>query len=151
MRKRVLKHPILGLAAGAVTGGVLVAAVFTLGYATPYAVESEIFTPDLLDIARFGTACFVFAVLVWTLGLIVVGGPIWQFLENRAVRGPAAAILLGTTAVYLVGMLWLPTQLNDLVGPPRLALAFAGGIVGFMVERVAYQPIRPPRPPAPPS
>ncbi len=149
MRRR-LKHPILGFVSGAVTGGGLVTAAFTLGYATTYPVDGSAFIPTTADAVRLAWACFLIATTIWSIGLIVVGYPLWALLHHRGVRGSFAAALTGLGAVYAVGLLWPPTSIEGAVELDRILLAIAGGIVGAVIERVAYRRVVTP-PPAPPS
>lgn len=147
MKPRVLRRPILGFTAGAITGGALVAAAFTLAYATTYPVEGGTFIPDGQRIIGWAMASFVFATGIWGVGLIFVGCPIWALLERLGTRGPLTAALSGVVAVYAVGLLWFPSSIEDAVGPGRTLLAISGGMVGWVIERVAYRPIKPPKPP----
>ena len=145
MSVRGLKRPLLGFAVGAFTGAALVSARFTVEYATSYPVEGGTFAPTGGDIVRWAVAIFIGALIVWSIGLTVVGVPIWRLLHDRGVRGPFAAVLLGAITVYVVGMLWPPTSATAAVEPARLLLAIAGGVVGLVIERVAY--VGPPKPP----
>lgn len=149
MKARVLKHLNWGFAAGALTGGVLVATVFALGYASAYPVEGSTYVPNARRIAETWTVAFVFATVIWSLGLTVVGYPVWWMLERQGVRGPIVAISSGMIAVYAVGLLWPPNSLEGLVEASRVVMAISGGIVGFVIERVAYRTLTPP--PARPS
>lgn len=150
MSDRVLKRPVLGLVAGAATGGILVAALFTIDYATAHPVQGGAFVPTSADIVRWAAVSFVAAFIVWGIGLAIVGCPIWSILHSRGFSGPLVAALSGAGAVYLIGWLWPPTSVAAAIEPGRVLLAMSGGIVGLVIERVAYvntQPIRPP--PAP--
>ena len=148
MRRR-LKHPILGFVSGAFTGGGLVTAVFTLGYAMTYPVDGSDFIPTTADVIRLALACFVIATTIWSLGLIVVGYPLWALLHHRGVRGTFSAALTGFAAVYAVGLLWPPTSIEGAVELNRILLAIAGGIVGAVIELVAFRRVVTP-PPVPP-
>lgn len=147
---RQLKHPILGFVSGAMTGGGLVAAVFTLDYATTYPNVGGTFVPTSGDIVRWAAACFLVATTIWSIGLVFVGYPLWGFLHHRGVRGLLWAALTGFIAVYAVGLLWPPTSIERAVELGRILLAISGGIVGAVIERVAYRRVVTP-PPAPPS
>lgn len=152
MSTRVLKHPFLGLAAGALTGSTLVATFLTLSYATAYPVEGGTFVPDARAIAGWGAASFAMAMIVWSLGLLVVDYPIWRILDGRGVRGPLAAALFGVAAVYLISLLLVPTSVPFTPDLPGMLLAFSGGMVGLVIERTAYSDAKPlPPPPARPS
>jgi len=77
-------------------------------------------------------AIFLFATLVWSAGLTVIGYLVWRLLESLGVRGPLVAVLCGIAAVYGVGLLWAPSSIPGLVELPRILLAIAGGIVGLL-------------------
>ena len=141
MTTRVLKRLNLGFAAGALTGGVVVATAFALGFA-----------PDLVGMAQTWLFAFLFATVIWGLGLTIIGYPIWWVLEKRGVRGPFVAVTSGVISVYAIGLLWPPDSLDGLVEPGRILMASSGGIVGLVIERVAYgRPGQPKPPPARPS
>ena len=152
MTQRALKHPFGGFAAGAATGGGLVAAYFALGAATNFSMTGGLFVPDLREALATGLLVLGPAIVIYALGLIVIGYPGWRLLEARRVRGPVSAMLFGFTAVYIVvTALTLPSGFR----PWRvecLLLAISGAIVGLVIERVAYRDLKPPRPsPAPAS
>jgi hypothetical protein len=147
--QRVLKHPVCGLVAGALTGGALVAAFFALGFATKYLVDGDLGVRDWRQVAGWVTASFLFATMVWSVGLTLVGCLIWRVLECFGFRGPLVAVMCGISAVYTVGLLWPPTSLAELFDLHRILLAISGGVVGLVIERVAYREPQPP--PAPPA
>lgn len=153
MRQRVLKRPILGFAAGAVTGGALVSAFMTFVYATSYPVEGGTFVPDFQGTVMWAVLSLTVATIVWAIGLIIVGYPIWLLLHRFSTRGPLAAALSGVTAVYLVGLALGPLSVTSALDLDRILLAIAGGVVGFVIQRIAYKSRpKPPRPsPAPAS
>ncbi|MFC5344924.1 hypothetical protein ACETK8_02840 [Brevundimonas staleyi] len=138
MSLRMLKHPILGFGAGAASGGLMTAAVFAFNYAiTPLPGLASV--PEAQRVAGFATSVFVIATIIWSLGLLVIGCPVWTVLENRGVRGPLIAILFGTFAVYGVSLLWPPSSWTGAIDPSRIMLAISGGLVGLVIERVAYR------------
>lgn len=139
MTRLVLKRPGLALVTGAVTGGILAAAWFTVLYAVSYPVEGGTFVPNGADIARWAVACFIAATITFGVGMLLVGAPVWMYLDHRGVRGPVAAACLGP------GLILSLSALSDLITRHRVALDLGDGllagacvIVGLVVQRVAY-------------
>lgn len=148
MNRPVLKRPGLGLASGAATGGLLVAAYFGISYATSYPVEGGTFVPDAGDIAGWTIVSFMFSTTVFGSGLIVVGYPVWRLLHHLGARGPFVAAATGA----LLSAVALKLLEGTAYGHGGVVLmAIAGAMVGVVIERVAYDRTRPPRPSPPPS
>ena len=140
------------LAAGAVVGATGVALAFNLPY--------------LLETGTGGTLLvlltFVVALVVWALGLAVIGAPLWGLAERAGLRGPHHAIALGFGTTFLAAALLLlvmdggvvtlrdggrtlvdqgmrtPWGLWVLVRDSGL-FALLGGLVALVVWRIAYR------------
>jgi hypothetical protein len=128
---RVVAALALGAACGAVlvSGSMILLSAFTgeTGYG--------------LLMAAFA---FPFALVGWTVGLVVVGTPIWWLLRRSNARPTRLAPLVGAGVTALLMGGWSATlnlisgdaDLQDLL--PILEFGLFGWIVGWVVARVAY-------------
>ena len=105
---------------------------------------------------------FLFALVLWALGLAVIGGPAWVYLHRRGRISPANALSLGLGATFVVtlalnhlltsGVVSLTQDGHSLIEHGRrtpyglfklwsdsVFLSLLGGVVGTVVWRVAYR------------
>jgi len=141
-----LRRAVSALAAGALTGALLV---------TPLLVIA----PIADHLSKLGTQAismivFVFLVLLvtWGAGLIVLGVPLWCLFHAKGWRSRRAACLLGAGAAFLVSLVFQVAvgrlyfsasemqSIGILVWPSVFAIA--GALVAAVIWRVAYRPIR---------
>lgn len=92
---------------------------------------------------------FVVALVVWAIGLVAFGLPLWWLFHRNGYRSRRAAGFLGagTTAVVVFGLEFpyitfvSPANRADLVDLAALgALAVVGGLVALLIWRIAYRP-----------
>ncbi len=174
---RRLAHPLLGLASGAVFGGLVVSGWFT----TPL-VLAEVFRGDperaLETLRIWAPLVMVVATIIFAFGLVLFGAPAWVALHSGGRTSPKHALLLGLGTCFAAGlclslmpaggMLTLIEDGRAIILDGRrtfygwfialkdaVLLANLGGMVALVVWRVAYRnapkrsPITPP--PARPS
>ncbi|CAN5227547.1 hypothetical protein BH09PSE1_BH09PSE1_16070 [soil metagenome] len=60
----------------------------------------------LAMVAGMAPLIFVFAFIIWTFGLVVVGGPGWASLHGRGMTRPGHALALGLCGPFLIALLW---------------------------------------------
>ena len=152
-----LVRAVLGLVAGAATGGVLIALLLLPGSNLEYLRQYGL---------GHGIAIFIYAAGVWTMGLGLVAPVPWALLHWRGYRGPWVAVSLGAllSSAVLFGFLTdgfglFPqhgVSAADSGGPTRidgrltlhgwveaaqlsLLCGVVGGIVGLVIWRTAYR------------
>ena len=139
-----LRRAALALAAGALTGALLV---------TPFMVIAPIADSNL-GTQAIQMIVFEFLVLLvaWGAGLIVFGVPLWCLFHAKGWRSRRAACLLGAGTAFLVFVAFevvvsrlyfseFEMQSIDIFVWPGL-FAVAGALVAAVIWRVAYRPIR---------
>lgn len=150
---------VTGMAAGALAGGLLVTGTSAVGMALS---GGWLWTPPWLILLMLAAASGV-----WGLGIALLGAPIWWLLHRGGIRSPVAAVALGVSLTFFVGV-FIGTggfglsyggpgtvsmsdgggatvvtnqiTLHGWLSAVRMAglLAIGGGIVGYVVRRVAY-------------
>lgn len=139
---------VIGLLAGAGAGAGLTSIIATVGVAL-----AGFFTFDLgtaVSGLMIGMAALLYSFVIWTLGLLLVGAPGWWLLHRLGARCQQAAMIYGGGATFtvclIVTLLVLSTTngTNVMVLLPYLALmTLQGVIVGWVVAKVAYAPVKP--------
>lgn len=126
----------IGLAAGALTGGMLTGLAWAVATAPTGGLPAVVFAVELV---------LPIATMVWGAGLVVVGLPGWLVLHLLGARCQQAAMLygggLGVAAGALIGAAG-----NGFAAPSLVAgvfLGIAGVLVGWVVAKVAYAPVKP--------
>jgi hypothetical protein len=143
----------VAIGAGSVVGAGVVAVVFSL----PALVSP-------LQEAAFGLLAltFIVALMVWSAGVVVIGGPAWVILHERGRVSPANALSLGLAATFIVAFLFnllLQGGMTELVQDDHvlitkgwrtvygwlvilkdcILLSLLGGVVATVIWRVAYR------------
>ena len=160
-----LPRAAMGLAAGIVTGAAFVA-LWSLVGASDFDVV----------ILRGALVVFVYAAVVWAIGLVVVAAVPWAFLHHYGYRNWPVAIALGATLTFIVVSGFLTNGFGAYVGSGNFSAAdnggatwvdgrltahgwreafifaaicsVAGAVVGFVVWRTAYRRAAPGEGPA---
>ena len=157
-------------AIAALAWGVLTGALLTL---TPWVVIAASYGEPLVGLAML--LALPYWLLVWGVGAMLVGGPVWWLLYQTGVRSTLALVLIAASIAFLItlalltgGFDLLPsspgstysasdgggaTQTNNRmtehgwwVATRWAALtAFAGGIVGWVTDWFAFRKPRPVR------
>lgn len=99
--------------AGAVVGATVVAGEYLFSMLQPHPILNPHQT------VRIVMLVFVGAFVVWLLGLLVLGCPVWRVLHRRNVRGWPSAVLIGVVLTFLASFL--------LTLAPSLLIRSAGG------------------------
>lgn len=92
---------------------------------------------------------FLFALPIWFGGLFLIAAPGWWVLHRLGARCQQAAMIYGGGLTYAVcvAYVWLdgprPFELQVLWSLPMFGLAAIGVSVGWVVAKVAYEPVRP--------
>jgi hypothetical protein len=141
-----LRRAVPALAAGALTGALLV---------TPLLVIGAIADP----LSNLGTQAiqmivfeFIVLLVAWGAGLIVFGVPLWWLFHAKGWRSRRAACLLGAGTAFSVFVAFqvvvdrlyfsaFEMQSIDIFVWPCV-FAVAGALVAAVIWRVAYRPIR---------
>lgn len=79
--------------------------------------------------------------IVFLIGLIIVGGPIWFVMHQSDVRSRSAAVLTGmlaTCPVPLIAWVLSPAAASSWLIIYCGAVVLAGGVAGWTLHRVAY-------------
>jgi hypothetical protein len=131
------------VAVGALSGALGVTTVILLLAALDGGITSA---SDLL----FSVLIFVVALIGWTLGLFLLGLPLWWFLHRNGWRGRRSAALLGAGTTFVVVLL---LQVSDGMFAPTAGgsgilmlfaragfMALLGAIVALVIWRIAYRP-----------
>jgi len=126
---------VVALALGAACGAVLVSGSMILLSA---------FTGEIRYGLLMAAFAFPFALVGWTIGLVVIGAPIWWLLRRSNMRPTrlAASVGAGITALLMGGwsvtlnLITSDAGLWDLL--PILEFGLFGWIVGWVVARIAY-------------
>lgn len=118
---------ILSLAAGAVTGAFLIALWHLCGTAQVLGIQY------VLDYGlRPSSTVFVVAFIVWAVGLIVFGLPLWWLLHRLGLRKWLVAAVVGATMTFLVDF-GIETRAFELIPPPSNSTYFAGDAGGSTI------------------
>ena len=149
------------IAAGALTGATIVA-LPTLVLSLVYDSIERFLTVNFLMVMW----TFVIALLVWALGLVVVGLPLWWIIHKNGLRRWWAATLCGAIAAFVAGFaLSLASTLpfggsfGDSGGDTMIdgeltaygwqsivlgaaEIGVYGAIVAAVIWRIAYRPVR---------
>jgi hypothetical protein len=143
----------IGLAAGAVWGGVMTDLALTAYFVAGATRPSPWSGPMALEIAKalgFGLLIAVpvilLAFILWLLGLLVVGAPVWWLMHRLGVRSARLAAVFGVIvppALYLASSLHgRPTSIVWALEEEwaiYLTLAAIGAIVGWVTIKIAYR------------
>ena len=121
----------LALCLGAVTGAGL----------TGLAVALAGLGDDPVNAIGFAVFVTLYAVVVWSAGLLILGVPIWLLLHNAGFRSRSHALALGGLLPGVVSST-LPFLFGAGVVSIAIGLAQAavGMVVALVVHRVAYAP-----------
>jgi len=136
----------LAAAAGAAIGAAGVVAVVLLFAAMAGGVSASDLVVSLL--------IFVVALTGWSLGLFVIGLPLWWLFHRNGWRSRRVAMLLGAFTTFVVvlllersgGILAVATGVSD--GGDLISfvwvvvMAVLGAIVALVIWRIAYRPVR---------
>lgn len=105
---------------------------------------------------------FIVALIIWSIGLVVVGAPLWAVFDRAGWTSPSAAIALGFGATVVGAVLiqlGLYRDFTSLVEAGReivvsgqltpygwlaglrgwIPLGMLGGLVGFSIWRLSYE------------
>ncbi len=148
------EHAFASLGAGAVCGGVLTDLALTAFFIVGATRSSPWSGPMALEIAKalgfsllMAVPVILSAFIVWLLGLLVLGAPVWWLMHRLDVRSAWLAVLFGAIAppaLYLACSLHSrPASLLQALKEEwvlYLALAAIGAAVGWVVTRIAYGP-----------
>jgi hypothetical protein len=118
---------ILGLAAGAVTGAFLIALSFLWGTAQVSGVQYVLHYG-----LRPSSTVFVVAFIVWAVGLVVFGLPLWWLLHRLGLRKWLVAAVIGATLTFLVDF-GIGTRAFELIPPPSNSTYSAGDSGGSTI------------------
>ena len=138
------RRATLAAAAGAVIGALgVVAAVLVFA-----AMASGVSASDLV----VSILIFLVALVGWSLGLFLVGLPLWWLFHRNGWRGRRVAMLLGGFTTFVIvlliersgGVLAVATGDNsggDFISFVWVAvMAVLGAIVALVIWRIAYRP-----------
>jgi hypothetical protein len=110
---------IVSLITGAVTGAILIALEYVWGTAQVSGIRY------VLDHGlRTTFIVFTAALVVWGLGLSIVGIPIWWLFHTLRLRHWLAAVVVGAVMTFLVNFA-IGTRLFELIPPPANSTYFA--------------------------
>jgi hypothetical protein len=143
MTSRASDHrKALAIMAGALAGGFPVAVAFVTASLTangpPRLVEVG------MAIVMVGLVTF-YASIPFLIGIVMLGLPVWLCLERLERRDPMTATVSGAITTF-AGVSVLAAWAQIEIGLGHLLLALDGAVVGLVIQRLAYRPIRP-RPP----
>jgi hypothetical protein len=128
-RETTLGRAVLGLLAGAATGGVLTsllhAAVGVAGGIGGVAIT-------------WSVRVFAISFLIWLIGLVVIAGPGWWVLHRSGARCQEAAMTYGGGLTFVVLAMLSVGGANPAGLTGAAILAGVGVAVGWVVARVAY-------------
>ncbi|WEK57526.1 MAG: hypothetical protein P0Y52_13430 [Candidatus Brevundimonas phytovorans] len=132
----------LAILAGALVGGFPVAVAFV---ATLLAANGP---PRLMEVGMaIVMVSFVtlYASIPFLIGIVMLGLPIWLCLERLGRRDAMTAIGTGALITF-AGVYVLAAWAQMEIGLGHLLLALDGAVVGLVIQRVAYGPIKRPQP-----
>lgn len=128
-----------GLAAGAATGAGLVGAALLV-----------MSLPMGGGAVFIGLVGFLYGLIIWAAGLLVIGAPGWWVLHRLGARCQQAAMIFGGFATFaVVGVcLWGPVlfmgaRLGDsgwLLAAYHAAISAIGVAVAWVIAQIAYRP-----------
>jgi len=147
-----IARAFVSLGAGAVWGGLMTDLALSAYFIAGAARSSPWSGPMALEIAKaLGFSVLaaapipLFAFIVWLLGLLVVGAPVWGLMHHLGVRSAWLATTFGAIAppaLYLACSLHSrPTPLTWALKEEwavYLTLTAIGAVVGWTVARSAY-------------
>ena len=120
---------------------------------------------DPVGAAQIGSvtsAIFFVAIVIWSLGLVVIGGPLWREQHRRGKTAPANALTLGLIATFVAAFalnLLLTASATGIMEGGRvliedghrtvygwfilfkdcILLSLLGGVVATVIWRIAYR------------
>lgn len=156
-----LKHPFLGLLAGALFGGCAVSVWFSVPGVLSGLAEGQP-QQTLQELRDFMPAMTIIAAIIFAFGLVFIASPAWVYLHSSGRTHPKHAFLLGLTTSFLVslgvsiaayqniGMFAVDGRAVILDGKRTVygwlillkdAVLFAnlGGMVALVIWRIAYR------------
>lgn len=143
MTRRASGHrKALAIMAGALAGGFPVAAAFVAALLAANGSPSLAEVGMAIVMVGFVT---LYASIPFLIGIVMLGLPIWLCLEHLKRRDPITAIISGALTTF-AGAYVLAAWAQMEIGLGHLLLALDGAVVGLVIQRVAYRPIKP-RPP----
>ena len=143
--QRTSRNPLAAIIASALTGAAATVVAFM--------IAQLVMAPEFLaslDIGLFAMLLlwllyvFIACLIVWTVGLLLLGGPVWFFLHQLGFRGPIIATAAGAvlTSSVLTGLLvavgYGPEPLRSALAIIALFGLLTGAPAGYMLWRVAY-------------
>lgn len=145
-------HAFVSLAAGAVCGAVMTDLALSAYFVVLATRSSPWSGPMALEIVKAlgfsvlaAVPIILSAFIVWLLGLLVMGAPVWAVMHGLGVR---SASLAATFGVIAAPGLYLACSLQHRPGPLAwalkeewtvyLVLSAIGAVVGWAVARIAY-------------
>lgn len=137
---RILRRPDCAMTFGALARGALTAAYFMaqIGLASP--VEGHVATSHIQALLFWGLFSFILATAAFSIGLLLVGLPAWLLLRRCGLEGPGWAVAAGFVLSPTPGLfLKLQAGARPVLSTDHLLLALAGGVVGWVIWRVAYR------------
>jgi hypothetical protein len=143
----------VSLGAGAVLGGVMTDLALSAYFVVLATRSSPRSAPMALEIAKAlgfsvlaAVPIILFAFMVWLLGLLVLGAPVWGLMHGLGVRSAKLAAAFGAVAppgLYLACSLHdRPTSLAWALKAEwatYLILPAIGAVVGWVTIRIAYR------------
>jgi len=132
----LMAYPASALAAGFVVmiGFIVISAVATL--------NNGLGTDEIARGLWIAPVAWIYAALVYLVGLAVVGTPAWLMMSRQGRRSRRDATIVGAALSALAGLaiLFLTGQLPTAWEPWALAgsLTIPGMVAGWVLHRVAY-------------
>lgn len=148
-----ISRAIMGVLAGGAVGG---AAVVLFWVVAGLVISGGLQTGSGFELGSFVTimliAWFIATAVFW-LGIVGLGVPVWALVHRIGWAGSAQAAIVGGLVTFAgsIGLLLsMGGALPEIIGPASW-LALDGAMVAWLVQRIAYRPVRPPLRPARPS
>jgi hypothetical protein len=139
------RRATLAVTAGALIGALGVVAVVLLLAAMASGVSASDLVVSLL--------IFVVALVGWSLGLFLLGLPLWWLFHRNGLRGRRVAMLLGALTTFIIVVLLersgsvLAVTTGDSEAGQLMSFVWAavmallGAIVALVIWRIAYRPV----------
>lgn len=141
MKRRLRVERIIQAAVGGpLVGGLLVGLWFVLRTLSDVVLST--LSPETAVLLVAHTLLVItIATFAFDVGVLVVGLPLWWGLNRLGQTGPSSAATVGGVATTLgAWVLWgCPMETSALAN--ILLLGLDGAIVGWIIQRVAYEPI----------